>query len=230
MPWFKIDDTLAYHHKVMAAGNPAMGLWVRAGSYCAQQLTDGFVSNDVINTLGTRAQALRLVAAGLWESVPGGFRFHDWTDYQPTKSDVQAERAAAKERQARWRATRRRNAVTNRVTSDVTDGSSNAVTNASRGDGAPSRPDPSLSPLTPLSHAASLLGWEEEDERLRHLDTLFTEHNVRARHAWLTRCHETGDLEHLLAEQARAATPDDPWAHLPRITDADLDPPGGDPA
>lgn len=225
MPWFKIDDTLAHHHKVMAAGNPAMGLWVRAGSYCAQQLTDGFVSNEALATLGTRSQAHRLVAAGLWDAAPGGFRFHDWTDYQPTKSDVLAERAAAKERQARWRANRRRNAVTDGVTNGVTNGSSNAVTNAAPGDAAPTRPDPTRpsSPLTPRAHAASLLGWQEEDERLDHLDKLLTTHKVRSKKAWITRCHDNGELADLLTEAARPH--DDGWSHLPWVQ-----PPGGEPA
>lgn len=37
MPWFKVDDTLALHGKVVAAGNPAMGLWVRAGHNAYQR-------------------------------------------------------------------------------------------------------------------------------------------------------------------------------------------------
>jgi len=44
MPWFKVDDTLAFHAKVVAAGNAAMGLWVRAGAHSMQQLTDGFIT------------------------------------------------------------------------------------------------------------------------------------------------------------------------------------------
>ena len=57
MPWFKVDDNLAFHHKVVAAGNAAMGLWVRAGAMCAQQLTDGFVPDHMVNTLGSKALA-----------------------------------------------------------------------------------------------------------------------------------------------------------------------------
>lgn len=33
MSWFKVDDHLAFHRKTLAAGNEAMGLWVRAGSW-----------------------------------------------------------------------------------------------------------------------------------------------------------------------------------------------------
>ena len=33
-----------------------------------------------------------LVAAGLWEEIPGGYLVHDYTDYQPTKEELAAER------------------------------------------------------------------------------------------------------------------------------------------
>lgn len=78
MPHFQVDDDLSFHAKTIAAGNAAMGLWVRAGSMCARQLTDGFVSAEIATALGSRAEANRLVSARLWEKVPGGYRFHEW--------------------------------------------------------------------------------------------------------------------------------------------------------
>lgn len=98
MPWFRVDDNLAFHHKVVAAGNPAIGLWARAGALCAQQLTDGFVPDHMIPALGTVAQARKLVQVGLWTRMEGGYAFHEWEERQPRKADVEAERAAAKER------------------------------------------------------------------------------------------------------------------------------------
>jgi hypothetical protein len=98
MPWFRVDDNLGFHHKVIAAGNPAMGLWVRAGSVCASQLTDGFVADHVVAALGTVAQAKKLVQVGLWDLAQGGYTFHEWDERQPRRADVEAERAAAKER------------------------------------------------------------------------------------------------------------------------------------
>lgn len=35
-----------------------------------------------------------LVEAGLWEHAPGGYRIHDYTDFQPTRAEVESERAA----------------------------------------------------------------------------------------------------------------------------------------
>lgn len=156
MPWFKVDDNLAFHHKVVAAGNPAMGLWVRAGSACAQQLTDGFVPHHMIATLGTKAQAERLVSAGLWTRVEGGYKFHEWTERQPSKADVEAERAA---HAARMRAYRERKKAARRDASSQV----SAVRDASRTDHEqgtnneraplvqaprpdPTRPDPTVVP------------------------------------------------------------------------------------
>lgn len=107
MPWFKVDDNLAFHAKTVAAGNPAMGLWVRAGAWCAQQVTDGFIPDHIISVIGTPAQAKKLVQVRLWDDADGGFRFHQWTDRQPSRVDVEAERAAARERMRAARASRK---------------------------------------------------------------------------------------------------------------------------
>jgi hypothetical protein len=107
MPWFKVDDNLTFHAKVVAAGNPAMGLWVRAGSWCALQLTDGFVPDHMLPALGTKAQAERLVSVRLWSRAEGGYRFHEWAARQPRRVDVEAERAAARDRMREARAKRK---------------------------------------------------------------------------------------------------------------------------
>lgn len=121
MVWFKVDDDLAMHTKVMAAGNPAMGLWVRAGAWCAQQLTDGWIPLSVVRSLGSEAQARRLVSSGLWlvtaRDGQEGFLFHEWEARQPTRQDVTEARKDGALRQQRFRDRRsegyRRNAVTN---------------------------------------------------------------------------------------------------------------------
>lgn len=105
MVWFKVDDTLAFHRKVLKAGNAAMGMWVRAGAECASQLTDGFVTDELALTIGPRSLASKLVAAGLWDRVEGGYRFHEWSTpgRQPTRHDVEAEREAARLRKQKSR-------------------------------------------------------------------------------------------------------------------------------
>lgn len=105
MTWFKVDDNLAFHRKVVAAGNAAMGLWVRAGSWCSAHLTDGFVPDQMIAILGTPAQRDKLIKAGLWIAVDGGCQFHEWNEKgrQPTSQSVREEREKAAARQAKHR-------------------------------------------------------------------------------------------------------------------------------
>jgi hypothetical protein len=103
MTWFKVDDNLATHMKVIQAGNEAMGLWVRAGSWAAQQLTDGYVPNAIVALLGGTESAETLVNVGLWHIAQDGYEFNDWGIYQPTRQSVMGEREAAKERQRKYR-------------------------------------------------------------------------------------------------------------------------------
>lgn len=153
MPWFKVDDDLAFHRKIVAAGNAAVGLWTRAGSWCAQQLTDGFVPAHMVPLLGTTTQAAKLVKVGLWVEVDGGFQFHQWNENgrQPTSQSVRESRERAAERQAKWRAQKSANAQVNGVRNGVTPP---LVTPSVTGvvTGAPTRPvlstkEPSLAPL-----------------------------------------------------------------------------------
>lgn len=88
MPWFRVDDNLAFHTKALTAGNAAMGLWVRAGSWSMQQLTDGRVPFTVARQLGSKAEASRLVAAGMWTVDGDAYTFHEWEGRQPSALDV----------------------------------------------------------------------------------------------------------------------------------------------
>lgn len=146
MPWFKVDDALAFHMKALSAGNPALGLWVRAGSWSMQQLSDGFVPASMVTALGGgHKDARALTQAGLWHQVEGGFQFHDWDEYQPTRAEVEAEREATRERVKKHRSKRGGNGDGNGVT--------NAVSNGV-GTPAPSRPVPT--PLEQLSNVSHL--------------------------------------------------------------------------
>ncbi len=89
--WFKVDDNLAFHHKTVAAGVSAMGLWVRAGSWCSHTLTNGFVPEHMVPALadGDVGLAGRLVEAGLWRRVKGGYTFHEWADRNPSRDSVE---------------------------------------------------------------------------------------------------------------------------------------------
>lgn len=91
MAWFQVDDQLAMHRKVCDAGNAAMGLWVRAGAWSMQNLTEGFIPSKAAKTLGTAPQASSLVNAGLWLQTEGGYQFHEWGTRQMSAEQI-AER------------------------------------------------------------------------------------------------------------------------------------------
>lgn len=107
MSWFKVDDNLAFHAKTLRAGNAAMGLWVRSGSWSAQQLSDGFVPSEIVGQMSGARLAEKLVTAGLWVPNGSGFDFHEWDERQPTRADVEKKRRQNAERIQRWREQRR---------------------------------------------------------------------------------------------------------------------------
>jgi hypothetical protein len=114
MTWFKVDDTLHSHKKAMRAGTEAMGLWVLAGSWAADQLTDGWVPEYAIYRWSEHSKELaeRLVSAGLWKpgehDGDGGWWFHEWGERQPTREEVEARRKVDADRRARWREEQKR--------------------------------------------------------------------------------------------------------------------------
>src|SRR3990167_9477394 len=97
MPWAKLDDGLYDHPKLDSLGAhrlPGVGLWVLSISWSCRYLTDGFIPTDRISRLGgTVDLADELVRVGLYERCDGGYRIHDWADYQPTRDTVLRKRA-----------------------------------------------------------------------------------------------------------------------------------------
>lgn len=119
MVWFNVDDGFWSHPKVLELDATAVALWVRAGSYCAKHLTDGKVTHRTLRILdGDHDAATALVLAGLWvfDDSENCWWFHDWSRYQRTREQVEAERAATRERVAKHREKQRTNDVGNAVT------------------------------------------------------------------------------------------------------------------
>lgn len=154
MPWFKVDDALAMHMKAFMAGNKPLGLWVRAGSWSMHQLSDGFIPREVVGALGGDwDDAAALINAGLWHEADGGYSFHDWSEYQPTREQVLGEREAAAERMRRVRANKQGNVQPN-------ERGTNGVSSAS-----PSRPVPTPT-TTYVPESKSLDNRARSDEKL----------------------------------------------------------------
>jgi hypothetical protein len=133
--WVRLDDSFAEDPRFETAGPLALALYVAGLCYCNRNLTDGVIP---------KARALRLLAldepatvikalvdSGLWADRGGTVSIADFSDWQPSRVEVEKRRADTAERQERWRNNRdaSRNASRNTVT--------NAVTN-----GTPSRPVP----------------------------------------------------------------------------------------
>jgi len=91
MTWFKIDDSFYDHPKVYDAPDCAVALWTRAGAWSARNLTDGFVPTGMPARLcdDPDTAVKELVRRGLWTRASGGYRFHDWHIYQPSKEAVE---------------------------------------------------------------------------------------------------------------------------------------------
>ncbi|MFE3572413.1 hypothetical protein ACFXON_23635, partial [Bacillus subtilis] len=106
MTWFKVDDGFWSHPKVAALSDAAVALWVRAGSYSCQHLTDGHVARSVLRMLGEASAVAELVECGLWMEVAGGYEFHDWAEYQETGEAVKRRREQARDRQRKARQAR----------------------------------------------------------------------------------------------------------------------------
>ena len=113
MAWFKVDDqfhasrklnSIPKRHRLQAAG-----LWAIAGSWVSGQETDGFVPDYMIQVWSpTQKTVDSLVESGLWIRENDGFRFYSWLNYNPSKEDSDAKRAASKERMRQSRERNRR--------------------------------------------------------------------------------------------------------------------------
>lgn len=109
MTWFKIDDAFWAHPKTMSLTAEAIALWVRAGSWSCQQLTDGIVPTRSLVLFGASQEVVdELVDAGFWYVIDEGYEFHDWDEYQETSEVVKARRERARERMRVVRANRER--------------------------------------------------------------------------------------------------------------------------
>jgi len=103
MPWVKLDDGFYDHRKTVAVGTLGAGLFTMALSYCARQLTDGFVAAAMIRRLAADvddpiALAETLADAGYFERREGGYQIHAYLEYNPSRAKVLKDREEAKAR------------------------------------------------------------------------------------------------------------------------------------
>lgn len=102
--WLKVDDRFPEHEKVFVAGallgrggtGRVLAVWLEAACYAARNLTDGFLPLRFVETMRHDRNPLQvgkaLVEARLWEHARGGYRIHDYHDYNPTREEAEAFR------------------------------------------------------------------------------------------------------------------------------------------
>src|SRR5262252_8022739 len=106
MPWAQLDDHFHDNPKILETSLPAVGLYAIGLSYCSAQLSDGFIPRVVVSgRRGSVAAARELIEHRFWEPVEGGYRIHDYLDWNKSREQVLAERAAAAERKRSSRRT-----------------------------------------------------------------------------------------------------------------------------
>jgi hypothetical protein len=116
--WVRFDDQFADSPKMEQVGPIAGWLHVAAICYSARHLLDGVIPQAKARRLAdipSPAKHIRaLVAAGAWHEPghgcdrcapcpDGHYLIHDYLEYQRSREEVEAERAAARERMAKRR-------------------------------------------------------------------------------------------------------------------------------
>jgi hypothetical protein len=179
MGWVRIDDHFDEHPKLARVGPLGWGLWLKGLAYCNRNLTDGFIPRAVAHSMsdfelvdhddrlyrlgaacGMSGDDITsewvigfLLDAGLWHSVAGGYEIHDYAEYQPTKAEVEAERAKVAARVNRHRNARR-----------------NAVTNSDGNDGVTPPPNPKPKEVSPSSsNSTGIADSPSDDDELWQL-------------------------------------------------------------
>ena len=100
---YLLDDDWDNDPRVIKAGTAAFGLYSRCGLWVARHLQDGFVPEEQAAAYGSREWAAKLVGAGLWKTVEGGYQMVDYLLLNPTREKQLRRRAQYAERQKRWR-------------------------------------------------------------------------------------------------------------------------------
>jgi hypothetical protein len=157
--WLELDDRILEHPKFIRAiklgGSEAVHLWLGLRAYCGQNLTDGFIPEDMLDEVRgpsdprKRAKALAsLRTVGLLDEAPGGVMMHDFLEWSSSREEVLQRRESAKNRKRRSRAnhseTDREQPPSSRRDSAVTDAGVRSESPT------PARADPLPLPSPPL--------------------------------------------------------------------------------
>lgn len=142
MPWARMHDQARNNPKLRLLSDGAWRLYWEAVDYCNEFLTDGFLAAGMEHEFGVKAKNIPALVeelltkkvpgkGPLWHRVDGGYRIHDFHDWNDSAEKIRRDRANSKGRVDRFRE-RHRNGVTDTVTHGQCSTATNTIGN---GDG-----------------------------------------------------------------------------------------------
>jgi hypothetical protein len=116
MTWVRLDDSMIEHPKVAALSDAALRTHLGGLCYCGRVMSDGFIPQRIGAGIAPPEILAELERpqvpnrAPLWEKTTGGWLIHDYLDYNPSREQIEGERASRRERgkkgaDARWHGT-----------------------------------------------------------------------------------------------------------------------------
>jgi hypothetical protein len=113
-----VDDKLPSHPKIFKAGSrlgengpaQALALFLAGLAYARDHLTDGFLPDGFVQTCGlvqtpqSVAKVLTSRGVRLWSRTRGGYRIHDYHDWNPKAAAVKEKREKERKKKAAQRA------------------------------------------------------------------------------------------------------------------------------
>ena len=176
--WIRVDDKLANHPKILRAGAGlggdgaaiALGMFHWGLSYSCEYFTDGFLPREIVAGCRHTRRPLKVAAVfeavNLWEAIEGGWRIHDFHDWNLSADEARefrsrkaeaGHRGGVRSGQVRAKQTPKQNGSSCFADASVTDeanGQANAKQNGSSRARDP-HPHPHPHPSTEKSGAAT---------------------------------------------------------------------------
>lgn len=110
MTYLLLEGEFAENEKIQGLSDKAFRLHVTALTHCANNLTDGAISEIDLRKLGAISSigrpnrvAKQLVSAGLWEANGAVWSVHDYLVHNPSRKEILDKRTKARSRKRKWR-------------------------------------------------------------------------------------------------------------------------------